>query len=95
VILYYNWLGGYGIDWEKPFAPNGDRRRYFTDYRILHNLDNKLVMDEFDPVGVFSDKKYSGFIYKGNDSEEDMLFAIHGIPSILSDVENERIKSSL
>src|SRR5690606_27172245 len=35
VLLYYNWLGGYGKAWEGKPIEGKKRKRYFTDYRIL------------------------------------------------------------
>ncbi|MBD1421629.1 putative phage abortive infection protein [Sphingobacterium chuzhouense] len=95
VLLYYNWLGGYGKAWEEKRIEGKKRKRYFTDYRILHNLDKKLVMAEFDPTREFKKKRYREFVYKGNNPSKDKLFAIDGIQSILNDVENQRIKNGV
>lgn len=32
IMLFYNWMSGYGEDWEN------EDNRYFTEYRMIHNL---------------------------------------------------------
>ncbi|SIO33385.1 Putative phage abortive infection protein [Chryseobacterium scophthalmum] len=38
VMLFYNWVSGYGKAWED--------NKFFSDYRMIHNLSSKLFLDE-------------------------------------------------
>lgn len=46
IMLFYNWLGGYGEAWEN------DESQYFTEYRMIHNLwkdelyQNQFILDK-------------------------------------------------
>jgi hypothetical protein len=46
IMLFYNWISGYGEDWEN------EDNRYFTEYRMIHNLwqdelyQNKYLLDK-------------------------------------------------
>lgn len=42
ILLYYNWLSGDGEKWE-----DGENR-YFTDYRMLHNIKPTMIISDFD-----------------------------------------------
>lgn len=88
VMLYYNWLGGYGRGWEEPGSKRGNRNRFFTDYRILHNLNKTLVMQEFDPTTILGNS-FRDFIYKGGNPKSDRLFELYGVESNLTNQENE------
>lgn len=95
VMLYYNWLGGYGEDWEvKRHLNKSDENgnKFFTDYRILHNLNAHIVLDEFNPKDIFSNHDYDKFSYKEGENKIDSLFEVHGIESRLSEEENNRLK---
>lgn len=86
VLLYYNWLGGAGSSWEeKLFEPlskrRNDKNKFFTDYRILHNINKDLVLSEFDPVELFSQHGFENFEYKKGKREEDSLFELYEIKS--------------
>lgn len=35
LLLFYNWISGYGNDWECP------KNHFFTKFRMIHNLNNK------------------------------------------------------
>jgi len=48
IMLFYNWKSGFGLNWEY-----GDNK-YFTDYRMIHNIDNPLL--DFDLIEIFGDK---------------------------------------
>ncbi len=47
VMLFYNWLSGFGNQWE-----NQDNK-YFTDYRMIHNIYNDLLIDDFSIISIF------------------------------------------
>ena len=85
-MLYYNWLGGYGEAWEtskheKEFENKGNK--YFTDFRVIHNLNSHLVLDEFNPEELFKNHGYDKFLYKDGEKVNDLLFEVHGIESSL------------
>jgi uncharacterized membrane protein len=40
IFLYYNWLSGYGSQWEN------DKNHFFTDYRMIHNV-NFAIQNDF------------------------------------------------
>lgn len=95
VMLYYNWLGGYGEDWEVPKhlkKINDEGNRFFTVYRIIHNLNANLVLDEFNPEELFSNHEYDEFLFKKGKRDTDLLFEVHGIESSLSEEDNKRLQ---
>ena len=65
-ILFYNWKSNFGETWENK------ENRFFTDYRIIHNLYNDLLIEDFDLGEIFnlSPKFYKCLKYK----EDDVLF---------------------
>lgn len=56
IMLFYNWLGGYGEHWED------NKRKYFTEYCMIHNLwydelfDNPYIADK---IQELKDKPFS------------------------------------
>ncbi|ERJ60442.1 putative phage abortive infection protein [Sphingobacterium paucimobilis] len=97
VLLYYNWLGGYGADWEVQrhlLKNNIDGNRFFTDYRILHNLNSHLILEEFNPMDLFSNHEYDDFLFKGV-RNLDLLFEGIEIESSLSEDKNNERKSKI
>ncbi|WP_316752579.1 putative phage abortive infection protein [Pedobacter gandavensis] len=40
ILLFYNWLGGYGEPWE------GSQNRFFTEYKMIHNLWYENLINE-------------------------------------------------
>lgn len=47
-MLFYNWRVGGGATWEN------DENKYFTDYRMIHNLYNDLLFNEFNLIKIFN-----------------------------------------
>ena len=39
IFLYYNWLSGYGNQWEN------NENHFFTDYRMIHNVNDSVHKD--------------------------------------------------
>lgn len=95
VMLYYNWLSEFGKEWEEHKLNEVSRNRYFTDYRIIHNLNNDFVLQEFNPELYFKSLCFNDFLYKESDRERDDLFELHGIVSTLTDDKNEKRKFEL
>jgi|GEM_PF-373270 len=95
VMLYYNWLGGYGSDWENRRHldnNNVENINFFTDYRIIHNLNKHLVLDVFNPEFLFSNYGYDKFLFKKGERKTDLLFEVYGIESSLSEQENKNLQ---
>jgi hypothetical protein len=46
-MLFYNWRAGFGSTWENEI------NKYFTDYRMIHNLYNDILIQDFDLVEIF------------------------------------------
>ncbi|WP_293924772.1 putative phage abortive infection protein [Sphingobacterium sp. UBA6320] len=90
VLLFYNWLGEYGCAWEEDVKDSMGRNKYFTDYRILHNLNKHLVLNEFDPLELFNSTE---FVYKKGQKKTDLLFELYGTESSLNEDESSKLKS--
>jgi hypothetical protein len=88
ILLYYNWLSGFGSSWEKKLEDchlnkgyNKNSNRFFTDYRMIHNIpDDIVIIDDFKAEKIF-DNKYRDFLYETNRRETDTLFEIMGVKS--------------
>lgn len=66
-MLFYNWAGGFGSKWE-----DGENK-FFTDYRMIHNLFNSMLIDDFDLTEIFNFKKESNYKKEPN-RDDDNLF---------------------
>lgn len=44
-LLFFNWFSDFGYKWEEP---NNLGNKFFTDYRIIHNLYPVLILKMFD-----------------------------------------------
>ena len=65
-MLFYNWKSNYGNAWEN------NENHFFTDYRMIHNLYNDLLIEDFDLEQIFN---LSPKFYKcQKDKEDDVLF---------------------
>ncbi|SHJ28107.1 Putative phage abortive infection protein [Mesonia phycicola] len=57
VLLFYNWFSGFGIQWEN------FNNKYFTDYRMIHNVFPNMLIEEikldkiFDLNGTYKKEK--------------------------------------
>ncbi|UTW66767.1 putative phage abortive infection protein [bacterium SCSIO 12643] len=47
MLLFYNWLSGYGSQWED------ERNKFFTDYRMIHNIERDALVDDFQFHEIF------------------------------------------
>ncbi|WP_159636954.1 putative phage abortive infection protein [Sphingobacterium composti Ten et al. 2007 non Yoo et al. 2007] len=86
VLLYYNFLSGYGSKWENQI------NSYLIDYRMLHNIQRELVLPEFNPYDKMLSIKYS-FLYKNDDVNDDSLFELYKTASKLSIEDNRKLKN--
>ncbi len=69
IFLFYNWLSGYGADWEN------ETNKYFTEYKMMHNLlFDELFQDEYivNEVNDLIEK------YNKNNKGKKPLFAFQG-----------------
>lgn len=64
-LLFYNWYSKFGKQWEN------DENSFFTDYRMIHNLHNELLISDFKLEEIF-DLKSSYRKEKGR--SKDSLF---------------------
>lgn len=81
VLLYYNWLGKYGENWEsRTDRENKSGNRFFTDYRMIHNLNDEFVHSIAKASDVFI-ADYRMFKYEKGRKDKDTLFAIMGLVS--------------
>ncbi len=87
VLLYYYWLSGKGSAWEKK-----EGNHFFTDYRMLFDIDRKLVLSEFDPSKIFNDDSYRSFLFENDDKKKDQLFDLYPIESTITVTENKKRK---
>jgi hypothetical protein len=54
IFLYYNWLSGFAKQWE-----NNDNK-FFTDYRMIHNINPDLIIKDFDIRNISPFKEQLG-----------------------------------
>lgn len=85
VLLYYNFLSGYGRNWENEI------NSYLINYRMIHNIQRELVIPEFNPVDKFLNMK-NDFLYKNDAAASDPLFELYISKSTLSVEENHKLK---
>jgi hypothetical protein len=65
-MLFYNWKSDFGSNWENSI------NKYFTDYRMIHNLYNDLLISDFDLKIIFDIKNLE--YKKENNRQDDSLF---------------------
>jgi hypothetical protein len=65
-MLFYNWKSEYGKSWEN------EENKFFTDYRIIHNLYDGLLIPDFKLKDYFDIESES--IRKEKNRETDNLF---------------------
>lgn len=46
-LLFYNWKSGFGSQWEN------ETNKFFTDYRMIHNIYDSLMLEDFNPEVEF------------------------------------------
>lgn len=68
-LLFYNWKSNYGKNWES------DLNKFFTDYRMIHNLQEKYLDFTFDLVKEFKLGKNKPVYYRTEKGrKDDFLF---------------------
>ncbi|NJX16861.1 putative phage abortive infection protein [Tamlana crocina] len=64
-LLLYNWFSGFGSQWEN------ETNKFFTDYRMIHNVFPNMLVDELKLDEIFS---LDGDFKKEKGREIDSLF---------------------
>lgn len=64
-LLFYNWRSEFGGQWES------DINKFFTDYRMIHNLYQGLITNDFKLEGIFD---INGSYRKEKGRDYDPLF---------------------
>jgi hypothetical protein len=79
IFLYYDWLSGDGLKWEE------GENRYFSDYRVIHNINPELLIPDLDirEMSPFKELIASGDYMKETGRERDELFEFESRPSRL------------
>ncbi len=84
ILLFYNWISGNGIQWEK--MSEGDshsNNHFFTDYRMIHNVNPfDCIFLEFLRNSKVEEKWYS------EDDEKDMLESKYFICMFMNNSKN-------
>jgi len=62
VMLFYNWKSDIGNNWENT------ENKFFTDYRMIHNIDDTLLIDDFKLTKIFTNLNYQ------KERDNDTLF---------------------
>jgi hypothetical protein len=66
-LLFYNWKSGYGNAWED------ETNKFFTDYRMIHNIPQKLLLKDFilEEIDAF---KIESYRKEAGKEDKDLLF---------------------
>lgn len=65
VLLFYNWYSCFGKQWEN------EENRFFTDYRMIHNIHQNIIFDDIILEEIFD---INGDFKKEKNREIDPLF---------------------
>ncbi len=67
-LLFYNWKSDFGSQWENK------TNKFFTDYRMIHNIYDSLMLEDFNPEVEF-EKQIREKTYRKEDGRDwDPLF---------------------
>lgn len=83
VLLLYNWHGGFGSNWEQKSTASRKNKKenyFFTDYRMIHNIPQDLLIKEVQ-LEILFDDNFRKFRYEQNRKEFDSLFELKQIIS--------------
>ncbi len=70
-LLFYNWLADFGGNWES------DDNKFFSDYRMIHNLDQELILSDFNLTDIFNLNSKPTY-RKLSGKADDFLFEFQG-----------------
>jgi len=65
-MLFYNWKSEFGKSWQN------DKNKFFTDYRMIHNLYDDLIIKDFKLAEIFDIENIE--YLKEKNREDDHLF---------------------
>lgn len=89
LMLFYNWLSGYGYDWEN------EKNHFFTTFRMIHNIviDDQIIFKKFGYEKIVKMIKDENPNYR--DYEDDYLFEfeeskIKEMVSVYDRIRNEK-----
>ncbi|MEJ5049699.1 MULTISPECIES: putative phage abortive infection protein [Chryseobacterium] len=68
-LLFYNWKAGFGEKWEQ--NDKSKVNNFFTDYRMIHNLNNEML---FDNTILEDVEEFKRSLKKESGKENDPLF---------------------
>lgn len=46
-LMFYNWKSGFGRQWEEMDMNGISKNKFFTDYRMIHNLYDDILISDF------------------------------------------------
>ncbi|KFF09135.1 putative phage abortive infection protein [Chryseobacterium luteum] len=72
VMLFYNWYSGFGEKWEEKLTSGN---KFFTEYRMIHNVYNEILHNDFKLEKIFNLSKEIRTEIGRND---DFLFEFQG-----------------
>lgn len=81
VLLFYNWHGGFGPEWEEKNIENRKSKKgnnFFTDYRMIHNIPPDLLLKDINLEEIFNNH-YRDFLFENNRKNDDSLFELVNI----------------
>lgn len=64
-LLFYNWYSDFGKQWQE------EKNKFFTDYRMIHNIYNELLITQFKLEEIFD---LNGNYRKEENREKDPMF---------------------
>lgn len=71
IFLYYNWLSGYGSQWED------EHNHFFTDYRMIHNVNFAIHTDfAINKMQPFADLLINKKYRQEKNRNDDTLFEL-------------------
>ena len=65
IHIFYNWYSENAPKWEN------SKNKYLTDYRMIHNIPNENLIDDFNLEEIFSNRNFK---YEEGRKEDDSLF---------------------
>lgn len=67
VLLFYNWLSGFGKEWEN------DNNNFFTDYRMIHNVFRAFLIQNSYVQTKYEDLKTTDYRKIKNKFDDDLF----------------------
>lgn len=67
VLLFYNWLSGFGKEWEN------ESNSFFTDYRMIHNVFTVFLIENEYIKGAYENLKTKDFRKIENKLDDDLF----------------------